>query len=88
MDQSPSTGCASVSSTERPWVRLLPGVPMPDNDLDGVHVTTITITRYLSSDGRDTVAHRVDGDNGLTMILGMLELTKDTVIRVAMGDDE
>ena len=63
---------------------------MPDNDddLDGVHVTTITITRHLNSDGRDTVAHRVDGDNGLTMLLGMLELTKDTVIRVAMGHDE
>lgn len=61
---------------------------MPDDELDGVHVTTITITRYLNTEGDDIVAHRVDGDNSLTMLLGMLELTKDTAIRAAMGEDE
>lgn len=61
---------------------------MPDDDLAGVHVTTITITRYLTDDGDDVIAHKVDGDPGVTMLLGMLELTKDSVIRVAMGDNE
>ena len=36
---------------------------------DGLTVTTITITRYLTEDGSDIVAYRIDGDDNLTMAL-------------------
>lgn len=57
-------------------------------DLDGVTVTTITIRRYFDPDGADVIGCDIDGDAGLTMLLGMLELTKDTVIRQVMNDDD
>ena len=53
---------------------------------DGLTVTTVTITRYLTPDGNDIIAHRVDGDDNVTMLLGMLALTTDTVLRVAAGE--
>ena len=53
---------------------------------DGLTVTTITITRYLTPDGHDIIAHRIDGDDNVTMTLGMLALTQDTVLRAAGGE--
>lgn len=55
---------------------------------DGLTVTTITITRYLTEDGSDIVAYRIDGDDNLTMALGMLALTNDTILRQAASEHE
>ena len=53
---------------------------------DGLTVTTIT--RYLTEDGSDIVAYRIDGDDNLTMALGMLALTNDTILRQAASEHD
>ena len=57
--------------------------PCDDGDL---HVTTITITRYLAPDGQDIIAHNIQGDPHVAMALGMLALTTDTILREAAGE--
>lgn len=61
---------------------------MTDNPDDGLTVTTITITRYLTEDGSDIVAYSIDGDENLTMALGMLALTNDTILRQAASEHD
>lgn len=51
-----------------------------------IAVTTITITRALTTDGDDLTGVTVDGDTTLVALLGLLELAKDTLIRDAMGE--
>ena len=53
-------------------------------------LTRITIERHIGADGADEVTAEFEDSNGdmptLVEILGMLELTKDTAIRVGMHD--
>ena len=55
---------------------------------DGYVTDTITIRRVLTPDSDDQVWSHVDGDSGLTMHLGMLTLTHDTLIRETMDEDD
>ena len=48
---------------------------------------TITIRRVLTADGGDEIQLSIEGESGLTMRLGMLELSKDTLLRMADADD-
>ena len=53
----------------------------------GEYVTdTITIRRVLTTDD-DEIQLSIEGESGLTMRLGMLELSKDTLLRMADADD-
>ena len=58
---------------------------MSDDD-GGLTVTTLTITRRITPDGDDQIWHRIDGDHHVTMLLGMLTLTTDTILREAAGE--
>jgi len=62
---------------------------MTEPDTASLLLTRITIERHLGDDGDSVTAEFVDGQGdmpGLVEILGMLELAKDTAIRVAMGE--
>ena len=52
------------------------------NDSDVV-LDTLTITRHLNHDGDDIISVSVDGDSGLTMHLGMIDIARDTLYRMA-----
>lgn len=53
-------------------------------DIDqGIVVSRIVITRYLDADGNDSISVSVDGDSGLTMHLGMIDLARDTLYHMA-----
>lgn len=52
------------------------------NDSDVV-LDTLTITRHLDHDGDDIISVSVDGDSGLTMHLGMIDIARDTLYRLA-----
>jgi hypothetical protein len=57
------------------------------DDAAVVVLDTLTIRRCLNPDGTDSIDLHVEGDSGLTMHLGMLALTHDTLIRASMTDD-
>lgn len=63
---------------------------MTADDPTNMVMATITITRELTSDGRDIVGTTfVDGDGdtlALVTTLGMLRMAEDTAIRQAMGE--
>lgn len=62
---------------------------MTEPDTASLLLTRIVIERRLGDDGDSVTAEFADnnGDQpGLVEILGMLELTKDTAIRAAMGE--
>ena len=51
-------------------------------------IDTITIRRVLTTDGDgDEIQLSIEGESGLTMRLGMLELSKDTLLRMVDADD-
>lgn len=65
---------------------------MSESEPEGIEVARITITRVLGLDGTDgTHCEAVDPDGEplkLVESLGLLRLAEDTVIRMAMGEDE
>ena len=61
---------------------------MTNNPDDGFIFIIITITRYLTEDGNDIVAYRIDGDDNVMMALGMLALTNDTILRQAASEHD
>lgn len=60
-----------------------------DDEANGLEITRIEITAWLSEEGRMVVTTNF-GDDGsasnLVTILGMLRLAEDTAIRDAMGE--
>lgn len=60
--------------------------------LEGLEVARIVITRTLTLDGDDVVeVEALDGDGDqlrLVETLGLLSLSKDTAIRMAMAEDD
>jgi hypothetical protein len=61
-------------------------------DDEGMLLTRIVIERRLSADGGDEIGVEFEDSNGdmpgLVEILGMLAMTQDTAIRMAMADDD
>jgi hypothetical protein len=61
-------------------------------DDEGMLLTRIVIERRLSADGGDEIGVEFEDSNGdmpgLVEILGMLTMTQDTAIRMAMADDD
>lgn len=64
---------------------------MSEPEVDGQVLATITITKVLTEDDVliyvDATLPDSDGDLPLVEALGMMELSKDTLIRQAMGED-
>ena len=67
----------------------VPGHPV--RAADRRHVVQVRVCRRDHTprrpDGTDSIDLHVEGDSGLTMHLGMLALTHDTIIRASMTDD-
>lgn len=63
-----------------------------EDQAEGMLVAEIHIQRWIGKDGSDGVVASFSDNNGgtptLVETLGMLELTKDTAIRIAMNEDE
>jgi hypothetical protein len=81
-----TAGAASAGTWSQ---HFTPGAVMTEA-IESLLVTRIVIERRIGADGEDDVmAAFEDSDGnmpGLVEILGMLELTKDTAVRAAMGD--
>lgn len=81
----------AVAPRERPRERVHGEVTaVSDQDLDGMILARVTITRVMSGD--DIVDHvlaaTADGDElGLAEALGMMRLAEDTLIRARERDE-
>lgn len=51
-----------------------------------MQLAKITLTRFLNGEGVVIDGFDVEGDPDIVMQLGMLELAKDSAIRVGMGE--
>jgi hypothetical protein len=54
---------------------------------DDVEIATLTIRYTLRENGDAIVSHDIDGDIGLATLLGLLELTRDTLLHPPDHDE-
>ena len=52
-----------------------------------IELGSVTITLVLDESGRELVGYAVEGDLGVVQQLGMLELTKDTILNPEEVED-
>lgn len=57
-----------------------------DDEIDGAVLDEIRITRFIDADGHESVCVDRKGDCSLITVLGMLDYSRDVLLRLA--DDE